>query len=94
MQFDVRNNSSSKTVRSFDVTFYTLDEWGSQSSAKKTVTLTKKIKPYQTILCPLIYLENQSHVYQVKVAISRVRYTDGTSEAISSPEYVTWYLER
>lgn len=94
MQFDVKNNSASKTVRSYDVTFYTCDEWGGQSNAKQTVTLTQKINPYETILSSSIYVENQSQVYQINAAITRVRYTDGTSQTISSPEYVTWNLNR
>lgn len=94
MQFDVKNNSSTKTVRSYDVTFYTCDEWGWQSGAKKTVTLTQKIKPYETILSSLIYVENQNQVYQINAAITCVRYTDGTSQTVSSPEYVTWNLSR
>nr|MBR4280233.1 hypothetical protein [Clostridia bacterium] len=94
MRFDVRNNSSTKTVRSYEVTFYTCDDWGNQTSGKETVTLTQKIKPYQTELCPEIFVTNQSEVYQINAAITRVRYTDGTSETVSSPEYVTWNLRR
>lgn len=94
MRFDVRNNSSTKTVRSYEVTFYTCDDWGNQTSGKETVTLTQKIKPYQTELCPEIFVTNQSEVYQINAAITRVRYTDGTSETVSSPEYVTWNLSR
>lgn len=94
MRFDVRNNSSTKTVRSYDVTFYTCDDWGNQTSGKETVTLTQRIKPYQTEMCPEIFVTNQSEVYQVNAAITRVRYTDGTSETVSSPEYVTWNLRR
>ena len=94
MRFDVRNNSSTKTVRSYEVTFYTCDDWGNQTSGKETVTITQKIKPYQTELCPEIFVTNQSEVYQINAAITRVRYTDGTSETVSSPEYVTWNLSR
>ena len=93
MRCDVRNNSS-KTVRSYDVTYYTCDALGRQNALGKTVTLTQRIEPYQTALCPEIFLENQSQVYQVKAAVSYVRYTDGTSESILSPEYVTWNLSR
>lgn len=93
MRFDVRNNSS-KTVRSYNVAYYTYDALGHQVALGKTVTLTQRIEPYQTELCPEIFLENQSQVYQVKAAVSYVRYTDGTSESILSPEYVTWNLSR
>ena len=44
-------------------------------------------------LC-IIARENQSQVYQVKAAVTHVSYTDGTSESILSPEYVTWNLSR
>ena len=94
MRFDVRNNSSTKTVRSYEVTFYTCDEWGDPSSGKETVTLNQKISPYQTEKCPEIFLKNQSSVYQINAAVTKVFYTDGTSETISSPEYVTWNLNR
>lgn len=94
MRFDVRNNSSTKTVRSYDVTFYTCDSWGNRSSGEETVTLNQKIKPYQTEFCPEIFITNQSQVYEIHAAITYVRYTDGTSESVSSPEYVSWYLNR
>ena len=90
----MKNTHSSKTIKSYDVSYYTCDEYGNQNSANKTVTLTQKIKPYETILSSLIYVENQSQVYQINAAITCVRYTDGTSQTVSSPEYVTWNLSR
>lgn len=94
MRFRVINNSSSKTVRSYEVTFYTCDQWGNQTSGKEKVTLNQKIKPYESDMCPEIFLTNQSSVYEVWAAVTSVRYTDGTSQKVSSPEYVSWELLR
>ena len=38
-KFEVKNTSSYKTVRSFDVTYYTCDAYGNQNSPTQTVTL-------------------------------------------------------
>lgn len=93
-QFRVKNNNSSKTVRSYDVSYYTCDEYGNQNSPTETVTLTQKIKAYETIMSDIVYLMNPDEVYRAYFAITRVRYTDGTSESTSSPEYCYWYWDK
>lgn len=92
-QFEVKNTHSSKTIKSYDVSYYTCDEYGDQNSATKTVTLTQKIKAYETVTCPIIYLENAASVYKAYFGITRVRYTDGTTESISNPDYSGWYWD-
>lgn len=92
-QFEVKNTHSSKTIKSYDVSYYTCDEYGNQNSANKTVTLTQKIKAYETVTCPIIYLENAASVYKAYFGITRVRYTDGTTESISNPDYSGWYWD-
>lgn len=92
-QFEVKNTHSSKTIKSYDVSYYTCDEYGNQNSASKTVTLTQKIKAYETVTCPIIYLENAASVYKAYFGITRVRYTDGTTESISNPDYSGWYWD-
>lgn len=92
-QFEVKNTHPTKTIMSYDVSYYTCDEYGDQNSSTKTVTLSQKIKAYETVTCPIIYLENAAYVYKAYFGISRVRYTDGTTESISSPEYSGWYWD-
>ena len=92
-QFEVKNTHTSKTIKSYDVSYYTCDEYGNQNSANKTVTLTQKIKAYETVTCPIIYLENAASVYKAYFGITRVRYTDGTTESVSNPDYSGWYWD-
>ena len=74
------------------MSFYTCDEYGSQNSPVTTSTLETKIKPYETSYTGVVYLENQNRVYRVYVGIKRVRYTDGTVESVSTPDYSWWRL--
>ena len=93
-QFKVKNTNTSKTVKSYDVSYYTCDEYGNQNSPTETVTLTQKIKAYETIMSDIVYLMNPDSVYRAYFAITRVRYTDGTSESTSSPDYCYWYWDK
>lgn len=93
IRFEVKNTHPSKTITSYDITYYTCDAYGNQNSAKEKATMNQKIKPYETILCPEIFLENASHVYKAYFAVTRVRYSDGTTENVSSPSYKGWYWD-
>lgn len=93
IRFDVKNTHPSKTVTSYDISFYTCDAYGNQNSSVEKTTLTQKIKPYETITCPEIFLENAAYVYQAYFAVTRVRYSDGTVENVSSPSYKGWYWD-
>ena len=91
-KFEVKNTHPTKTVKSYDVSFYTCDEYGNQNSPVNTSTLNTRIKPYETDYTGVVYLENQNRVYRVYVGIKRVRYTDGTTETTDSPIYFGWRL--
>ena len=93
-KFEVKNMHPSKTVHDFDVIAYTCDEFGKQNSAKDVQNVETKIRPYEKLYSGLIYLPNPSQIYTLHVAIRGVRYTDGSTEYTSDPEFFTWTLKK
>ncbi len=93
IRFEVKNTNPSKTITSYQITYHTYDQYGSQNSGEYTTTLTQKIKPYETVTCPEIFLENAANVYEAIFGVSWVRYSDGSTESTSNPDYQGWYWE-
>lgn len=93
IRFEVQNTHPSKTITSYDISYYTCDAYGNQNSGTERVTLNQRIKPYETLSCPEIFLENAAYVYQAHFAVTKVRYSDGTVETNSSPSYHYWYWD-
>ena len=92
----VKNANPSKSVKSYEVTYYTHDEYGSQNGPTTTDTLKQDIRAYETIMSPEVFLKNATikNVWGVYIAITAVRYSDGTYEYESNPTYThfswTW----
>ena len=66
--------------------------YGDQNAPTETVTLTQKIKPYETAKIGPIYLSDPQDSCLVYVAITGVYYTNGTSETNSDPNFSYWIL--
>ena len=92
----VKNTNPYKSVKSYEVTYYTHDEYGSQNGPTETATLKQDIRAYETIMSPEVFLKNATikNVWGVYIAITGVRYSDGTSEYEDDPTYThfswTW----
>ena len=92
---EVKNTNPSKRVKSYELTYYTADEYRMQNGPTEKVTLRQDIRPYETILSPEFFLSNSNvnNIYYVYVAVTRVRYDDGSTESDSSPRYFGWILK-
>lgn len=85
----VKNSNSYKSVKSYEMTYYTHDEYGNQNGPTETVSLKQDIRAYESILCPEVFFKNATirNVWGVYIAITGVRYSDGTYEYDSNPVY-------
>ncbi len=87
-----KNYNTSKTVKSFDVVYYTADEYDDQNSALTYENVPVRIKPYSTEWTTEIFAENVEHGYYLYIAVWRVTFTDGTREEldIDDVSYTRW----
>ena len=92
-RFEVKNTHPTKKIKSFEVTYYTCDEYDNQNGPTETATLTAEIRPYETIMAPEIFLKNAkiTSVCAVRIALTKVRYSDGTYEYDNDPTYTRFW---
>ena len=92
---EVKNTNPTKTVKSYEITYYTCDEYNQQNSPKETVSLRQDIRAYETITTPEFFLTNSKidNVYHVYATVTYVRYSDGSVERNSNPSYIHWTIK-
>lgn len=92
----VKNISQRRTVKAIEFYVYTEDIWGD--------TLISKSNPYrytvETTLAPgamgytgYMTIPDRTQTQRVYIAIHRVRYTDGTTASVETPEYFCWEID-
>ncbi|MBR0227819.1 MAG: hypothetical protein IJQ62_05660 [Clostridia bacterium] len=93
-RFEVKNTNPSKTVKSYEVSYYPCDEYNQQNGPTETVTLRQDIRAYETATSPEIFISNYNvnNIHYVYVGISSVRYSDGSTEYDFSPSYTYWTI--
>ncbi|MBQ6256270.1 MAG: hypothetical protein IJJ60_06730 [Clostridia bacterium] len=92
-RFEVKNTNPTKAVKYYEVTYYTCDEFYNQNGPTTTDTLKQDIMPYETIMSSEVFLKNAkiTSVCAVCIAITGVRYADGTYEYDSDPTYTRFW---
>lgn len=88
VQFDVFNINRTKTIRSYEITYYSIDSNGNQVSETKTVTIDATISPKQTVKTDYFFVD-YTNATGVATAITKVTFTDNSYE-ITKPEYSYW----
>lgn len=91
--FDVENRDATRTVKSYEVSYYTMNGNGNMTDVK-TVTLTQKIKPGEKVNSRYIYLEDPNNVYYAYIAIDSVTYTDGAVATGDWLGYFQWDFKK
>ena len=91
ISFSVKNTNPYKKVKYYEVTYYTGDTYDNQNGPTTTVRIEQEINSYETVMSSLIYMDNPNDVFYVHLSITRVMYTDGTSES-ASPSYTWWHF--
>ncbi len=91
ISFQVKNTNPSKTVKYYEVTYYTGDTYDNQNGPTTTIKIEQQIKSYETVYTSLIYMNNPKDVYYVHVSVTKVVYTDGSSES-AAPDYTWWHF--
>ena len=89
VRFKVTNESSTKTVKAFELYVYAEDVWGERLYGDTTVytgTTEKKIKPGETVYSDYIVIPERRSISTIYCRISRIAYIDGTVREYSSDE--------
>ena len=85
----VTNESSTKTVKAFELYVYAEDVWGERLYGDTTVytgTTEKKIKPGETVYSDYIVIPDRRSISTICCRISRIAFTDGIVREYSSSE--------
>lgn len=91
-----KNISTSRKITAVEYLIYSEDVWGSEiisSSRPYTYTITETYAPGEMKYTENMNVPYRSETYKVYIAINKVRYSDGTVEYVSSPEYWNWTIE-
>lgn len=94
-RMEVSNSSAYRTVKAFEAYVYVTDVWGDRiwgENNVKTWTSEVTVKPGAVAYSSYAALPDASDIYEVHVAIKRVRYSDGTVAEV--PDYdlnYTWW---
>ena len=89
VRFKVTNESSTKTVKAFELYVYAEDVWGERLYGDTTVypgTTEKKIKPGETVYSDYIVIPDRRSISTICCRISRIAFTDGIVREYSSSE--------
>ncbi len=91
-QCTYKNYNTSKTVKSFDIAYYSADINEEQNSAINYETIQVRLKPYSTEWTGEIFFENVNDLYYLYLGVYRVRFTDGTTESLDMDDidYFCW----
>lgn len=89
VRFKVTNESSTKTVKAFELYVYAEDVWGERlygDTAVYTGTTEKKIKPGETVYSDYIVIPDRRSISTICCRISRIAFTDDIVREYSSSE--------
>ena len=88
----VTNSSRSRTIKAFELSFYTTDVWGDRidSGTLYVGTTTKKIKPGKSAFSDYFLLPDRSRIATIWCGVSKVIFTDGEIRENSDIDYWSW----
>ena len=92
IKFQVTNKAEGKTVTSFTIKVWPLDENQDDMSNDNPYQLTsvKTVKPGKTMYSDLFYMNNASAIKYIYIAIVAVTFEDGTSVTYTDHEALNW----
>lgn len=96
IRIQVENVSAQKTVIAYELYAYTVDVWGNRLLPEKevyTLSVESTLKPGQKRSSSYITLPNRSKIDRVYVAISKVKYSDGTTVSVPYHNYSYWTID-
>ena len=80
-RFQVKNESRTRTIKTFEVRVYALNAWGERIYGERTYyyhTNSKKVAPGKTVYTEYITVPDRSEIAKLYACVSRVVFTDGT----------------
>jgi peptidoglycan hydrolase-like protein with peptidoglycan-binding domain len=96
IHFQVANKSKNRTVKTFELCVYATNAKGDQIYDKAYYwTTTLNVKPGETVYSNYITLPDRSQIAQIHCGISKVVYSDGTTESLkdSMIDFWTWIYD-
>jgi len=92
----VKNISTSRTINAVEFAVYTKDWRGNSIISKNSpylYTVESLLKPGIMGYPGYIEIPGRERISEVHIAINGVRYSDGSIEMVSSPQYYYWVIE-
>ncbi|MBQ7785562.1 MAG: peptidoglycan-binding protein [Clostridia bacterium] len=92
----VKNISTSRTINAVEFAVYTKDWRGNSIISKSSpylFTIENLLKPGIMGYAGYIEIPNRDRIAEVHVAINGVRYSDGSIEMVTTPQYYYWIIE-
>ena len=92
----IKNVSTYRKIVAVEFEVYTKDIWGDELiSSANPYTYTAKVSATPGEMCWTEYMSipDRREVYEIHIAVKRVRYADGTTESVSDPHYVYWTID-
>ena len=96
IKVQVKNISSKKTVKAYELCLYTVDTWGNRLIPEDKVyvlSVESTIKPGQTKYSSYISLADRDKIDRVYVAVHRVKYSDGSIKTVNYHDYSYWEID-
>ena len=93
VHFEVSNQGSGKTIRSFELYVYAVDARGSRLYGQSDVyrwTTQKEIAPGRTVYSDYVTIPNRDEIAKIYCGIHQVTYTDGSTAAAGKVDYASW----
>ncbi len=89
----VKNVSPARTVTAFEVSVYAEDAQGKRVFEQEKLVMEGDVKPGEKAWTTYVFMKNPESVRAAYVAITRVRFTDGTYALFDDPVYECWPID-